>query len=290
MANHFSNVDKKLQENPLQKQPKIPDTSHSPSHSRGSRNRPGISAKLIQRIHHSYPSPSPGEQSKNNRAVSPGSRRPPLPVRAAEDTVRRTTAEQHLASQLGPLINSARHRKLATASLLPIHQQPSKFSTGPPQLVVFAYNRPLWAVRPLPTPTSQSVALTRSRPPDGGHILKGVSATRRHRVSATRGRITNRVSATTGPGGPTEPQSQPLSYSQRSPVYLQYPPANSQRSPSEYLPSPPRTQSLTPQPVQVESRKRTMPYNNAAIPPPEEITGSASLPCKISPHNGESCS
>ena len=25
-----------------------------------------------------------------------------------------------------------------------------------------------------------------------------------------------------------------------------------------------------------------MPYNNAAIPPPEEITGSASLPCKIS--------
>lgn len=51
--------------------------------------------------------------------------------------------------------------------------------------------------------------------------------------------------------------------------------------PSPQTPNHPSNQSTLPKATVNHSRDQahTMPYNNTAIPPPEEITGAASLPC-----------
>lgn len=58
--------------------------------------------------------------------------------------------------------------------------------------------------------------------------------------------------------------------------------------PSPQTPNHPSNQSTLSKPTVNHSRDQayTMPYNNTAIPPPEEITGAASLPCQSSSSTG----
>ena len=70
-------------------------------------------------------------------------------------------------------------------------------------------------------------------------------------------------------------------FSKKSPTHLYTP--QSSTSSSE-TPKYPLSQSNLPKTTYKHDRDQTatMPYNNTAIPPPEEITGAASLPCQSS--------
>lgn len=85
-------------------------------------------------------------------------------------------------------------------------------------------------------------------------------------------------------------------FSQRSilltPQQLATPPAHryplDSPFPSPQTPNHPSNQSTLPKATVNHSKDQahTMPYNNTAIPPPEEITGAASLPCQSSSSTG----